>query len=322
MKRNLFLKTVLLAVIINSLVACAAFQPAKRPTSPLRVEFTQRWGDYTLMIAQKKGFFEKYGVQVEAVYYDALSDTFPDLASGQIDGALIAVGDIININRSAEMKVVAISDDGGASAILAGPEITRIEDLKGKTIGVLIGSQYELMVSEMLRSANMDAGDVTVIAVDPRDAALVLMTNQVQAVYTWEPFLSQAISNGNKLIYPTESQRLFPNMVVFRKSIAEQRPDDVRAFLRAWFDAINYRLQNPELTRSLVADYLGVSIQEVQPDNNLKIFTLNDNKAFFNIQGENSIFAVTKNTSDFLISIGAIAQMVDPLELLDPTYMP
>jgi NitT/TauT family transport system substrate-binding protein len=274
------------------------------------------------MIAQKKGFFEKYGVQVEAVYYDALSDTFPDLASGQIDGALIAVGDIININRSAEMKVVAISDDGGASAILAGPEITRIEDLKGKTIGVLIGSQYELMVSEMLRSANMDAGDVTVIAVDPRDAALVLMTNQVQAVYTWEPFLSQAISNGNKLIYPTESQRLFPNMVVFRKSIAEQRPDDVRAFLRAWFDAINYRLQNPELTRSLVADYLGVSIQEVQPDNNLKIFTLNDNKAFFNIQGENSIFAVTKNTSDFLISIGAIAQMVDPLELLDPTYMP
>lgn len=31
MKRNLFLKTVLLAVLINSLVACTAFQPAERP---------------------------------------------------------------------------------------------------------------------------------------------------------------------------------------------------------------------------------------------------------------------------------------------------
>jgi len=322
MTSKLFLKTVLLAVIINSLVACTAFQSTERPAPPLRVEFTQRWGDYTLMVAQEKGFFEEHGVQVEIVYYDVLSDTFPDLASGQVDGALIAVGDIININHSAEMKVVAISDDGGDSAILAGPEITRIEDLKGKTVGVLIGSQYELMVAEMLRSVNMDAGDVSITAVDPEDAALALRNNQVQAVHTWEPFLSQAISDGNKVIYPTVSKRLFPNMVVFRKSIVEQRPDDIRAFLLAWFDAVNYRIQNPELTRSIIADYLGVSIEEVQPDNNLKIFTLNDNEAFFNIQEENSIFAITKNMSDYLISIGAMAQMVDPLELLDSTYLP
>ena len=63
-------------------------------------------------------------------------------------------------------------------------------------------------------------------------------------------------------------------------------------------------------------------MEEVQSDNNLKIFTMDNNKAFFNIQGENSIFAITKTASDYLISIGVIAQMVDPLELLDPTYLP
>ena len=322
MKRNLFLKTILLAVLINSLVACTTIQPADRPTLPLRLEFTHRWGDYTLVVAQENGYFEKYGVQVEPVHYNELSEAFPDLASGQIDGALIGVGDIININHNTEMKVVAISDDGGASAILAGPEITRIEDLKDKKIGVQIGSQYELMVVEMLQSVNMDIDDVTILPVDPEDAPLVLESNQVQAVFTWEPFLSQAISNGNKVIYPTVTQRPFPNMLVFRKSIVEQRPDDVRAFLRAWFDAVNYRLQDPESTRSIAADALGMSMEEVQSDNNLEIFTMDDNKAFFNIQGENSIFAITKTASDYLISIGAIAQMVDPLELLDPTYLP
>lgn len=322
MKRKLFLKTVLLAILINALVACAEFQPAKSTAAPLRVGFTHRWGDYTLVVAQKKGLFEANKVQVELKDYKTLSNTFPDLASGQIDGALIAVGDIININGNAAMKVVAISDDGGRSAILAGPEITRIEDLRGKTIGVLVGSQYEHMVSEMLKSANMDTGDITMIAVNPEDAALVLKNNQVQAVFTWEPFLSQAIANGNKVIYPTTSERPFPNMIVFRKSIVEQRPDEVRAFLKAWFGAVNDRLQNPEETRLIAAAYLGVSVAEVQLDNNLKIFTLDDNKVFFNIQGENSIFTVTKNTSDYLISIGVITQMVDPLELLDQTYLP
>jgi hypothetical protein len=42
----------------------------------------------------------------------------------------------------------------------------------------------------------------------------------------------------------------------------------------------------------------------------------------FDVQNENSIYAVTKLTSDFLISIGAVAQQINPLELIDPDYLP
>ncbi|MBC7878437.1 MAG: ABC transporter substrate-binding protein [Anaerolineales bacterium] len=313
----------MLFVIMNILVACTAFQPEEVAAEPIRVEFTQWWGDYTLIIAQEKGFFEKYGVVVEPVYYEVFSDTYPDLASGQIDGALIAVGDIININRSANMKILAISDDGSFMSIMARPEINTVEDLKGKTIGVLIGTQYELMVSEMLRSANMEADDVNVVAMNPEDASVALRNNRVQAVFTWEPFLSDAILDGNKVIYPTDrSLRLFPDMIVFRESLVEERPDDIKAFLQAWFEAVDYRLQNPQETRSIVANYLGIDIEKVQPDDNLKILTLDDNKAFFNIENENSVYAIAKITSEYLISIGAVAQQIDPLELLDPSYLP
>jgi NitT/TauT family transport system substrate-binding protein len=323
MKRNSVLKILLSIVLINILAACAAFQPAEDDHTPIRVELTRRWGDYTLVIAQERGYFKKYGLDVELVYYDELSDSYPDLASGQIDGGLIPVMDIININRNAEMKVLAVSDDGGAMSIVAKPGINSVEDLNGKLVGVQIGSQYELMIAEMLQTASMDTSNVTVLAVNPEDAMQALESNKVEAVFTWEPFLSRAVSNGNRVLYPTDSSlRLFPNMLVFRRSMVEQRPDDVRAFLQAWFEAVEYRLQNPELVRSIAANYLDVDIEKIESDNDLNILTLNDNKAYFNIQSANSIYAITQLTSDYLISNGTVTQQVDPLELLDPTYLP
>lgn len=323
MKKQLSAKITLLVLLISILTGCAGIQTAPPPKSPIRIEFTQWWGDYTLLVAQEKGFFEKHGIQVEPVYYNVFSDTYPDLASGQIDGALIAVGDTININNNTDLKALAVSDDGSFMPIVARPEINSTRDLKGKKIGTLVGSQYELLTAKMLQDANIRSDEVSFIATNPEDAVTALSSNQVQAVFTWEPFLSDAIGNGNKVIYPTDrSLRLFPDMIVFQKSLIEKRPEDIRSFLLAWFEAVDYRLQNPQETRSIAAKYLGIAFEEVQPDDNLKIFTLADNKSFFNVENKKSIYAVSKTTSDYFISIGIMANKVDLLELLDPKYLP
>lgn len=323
MKRNFLTKITLLILLTNMLAACDALRPTPKPKPPLRVEYTQWWGDYTLLIAQEKGYFEKNGVQVEPVYYEVFSDTYPDLASGQIDGALIAVGDTINVNRNASMKIVAVQDNGGDNVVIAGPEINSIEDLRGKTIGMVIGSQFELTVVKMLQSANMSISDVTIVAIDPENALAALEKGQIQAAFIWEPYLSDAIAKGYKTIYPLkQEQLLFPDLIVFRKSVVEERPEDVRAFLKAWFQALEYRMQHQGETRDIAARHLGISAEEIRPDEHLKMFTLLDNKTLFNIQDANSIYSITKITSDYLISIGAMAEEIDPLELLDPAYLP
>lgn len=321
MKKSL-IRISLLIFGVNLLAACSILQPPPQKTEPLRVEYTKWWGDYTLVIAKEKGFFDKYGVEVEPVFYEKFSNTYPDLAAGQIDGALIAIGDAININHSAGMKAVAISDDGGEDSIVAAPEITSIQDLKGKKVGVLPGTQYELMISEMLKSSNMNPTDISIVSVDPGNARAALDAKQVQAVFTWEPFSTEAVAAGYRSIYPQESVHLFPNMIVFDRSVVSQRPEDIRNFLKAWFEAVDYREKNPDQTSSIIAKYLGLKVEEVQPDGNLNILTLDDNKVLFDIQSENSIYATTKRTSDYLISIGAVIQQADPLELLDPGYLP
>jgi NitT/TauT family transport system substrate-binding protein len=323
MKIHPIAKILPVVLLLSNLTACGTFQAIETPEEPLRVGYTQSWGDYTLLTAQDKGFFEKYDVPVEPIYYQVLSDAYPDLASGQIDCALISVEETININRNAPLKVVAVYDNGGRDAIIVGDNINSIQDLRGKTIGVTTGSQFELTVIKMLQSVNMSVGDVTIASMEPKDALSNLQQNQVQAAYTREPYLSESISNGYKVLYPNnEEQLLFPDMIVFRKSVVDKRPDDVRAFLKAWFQAVGYRLQHQGETRDIAAKYLGISPDQVKPDDGLKIFTVDDNKALFNVQKVNSIYNITKITSDYLISIGVIVENIDLLELLDPSYLP
>ncbi len=322
MRRNSFEKIILLIIILNSLAACTTLRSEESAKSPLRVAYSESWGDYTLLIAKEKGLFEKYGVEVEPVYYKIVSKKYSDLAAGQIDGALIGVGDAIKINYSSDMKIISISDDGGMDAIIGRSEINSIEDLKGKKIGVPLGTQYELVIKDMLRSANMDSSEVILVGIEPKNALFALKNNQVQAAYTWEPFISDAISNGNKIIYSSENLRLFPDVIVFNALIVEDRPEDIRAFMLAWFEAVEYRQQNQQETRAIAAKYLDVDIEKIQVDDNMTLLSLEENKAMFDVQKEDSIYVVTKRTSEYLISIGAIAQQFDPLELIDPDYLP
>jgi NitT/TauT family transport system substrate-binding protein len=323
MKNTCFAKIVPVILILNILTGCSVLQPVEAPDNePIRMGYTEWWGDYTLVVGKEKGFFQQQGVQVEPIFHEVYSEYIIDLASGQMDGAFLAMGDVININHVSPMKVVGVTDDGGADSIVVSPDIESIADLQGKKVGVRIGTQYELMVTEMLRSAGMDSSDVTIVEVDPEEVLTALSSDRVQAVYTWEPFLSEAVADGNKVIFPNEKMRLFPDVIVFRRSVVEQRPDDIKAFLRAWFLTVEYRMQHEGETRDIAAKYLELRPEEIQPDNNLKILTLSDNKAIFDIQDKNSIYTVTNITSDYLISIGAVTQQVDLLELIDPNFLP
>jgi len=323
MKNKLF-RNILLAIFMTAVsAACLPTQETEDTTvQPLRVGFTGKWGDYTLLVAKENNIFEKYGVEVDPVYYKVYSEYAVAMASGQLDGAFLAIGDIININPITPLKIVGLNDDGGANAILAGPDINEIGDLKGKRVGVLIGAQYEMMVADMLQSAGMNSGDIRIVFTNPEEALAALQTGRVQAVHAWEPYISQAIANGYKVIYPPQKTLLFPDAIVFRDSVIKQRPNDIRAFLAAWYEAVSYRLQHEGETRQIAAEYVGGTADNIKPDINLRIYPLQEAKVLFSIQEKNSIYDMTRMTSDYLVSIGSITQDIDLLALIDPSYLP
>lgn len=318
----------LLVTIIGtlSLLAACGIAPATETseTEPLYVEFTNWWGDFTIIIAQEQGLFEKYGVQVKPVYYETFARAIPDLASGQIDGGLFAIGDAINVSRHVEIKVVAVYDNGSFNTVVSIPEIALIEDLKNRRVGVQVGTTYELLISEMLKTANLSMSDVTLVNINPEDVPLSL-GQTIDAGFIYEPYTAEALAQGNNLLLKsTDLIGLYPDVIVFRQEIVETRPDEIRAFLRAWFEAVEFRQQNPQEARQIIADYFDTTVNEISPDNVLEIMTREDNYVLFNPETETRqpISQVARLNADYLVRMGVLSSSPNLDELLDPSYLP
>ncbi len=311
--------------ILVLLPACAT-NPAQdiRKGKPLVVEFTAWWGDYTIIIAQEMGLFEKYGVNVQPIYYETFSRALPDLAAGQIDGGLFAIGDAINVARHADLRVVAVYDNGSFNTVVSVPEINQIKDLAGKRIGVQIGTSYELLISEMLASANLKISDVTLVNVDP-EAVPSSLGRTIDAGFIYEPYTTEAIARGNNLLLKsTEYIGLYPDVIVFRGAIVDERGEDIRAFLKAWFEAVEFRQKNPEQAQQIIADYFGLPINNIIPDEALKILTLQENYEIFETGTgtKRSIYQTARLNADFLVRMGVLSNQPKLETLLTPAYLP
>ena len=290
---------------------------------PLLVEFTDRWSDYTLLIAQQKGFFKEHKVNVKPVYYEVFSQAVPDLTAGQLDGGLFPIRHAINVANYTDVKVVAVYDNGGLNTIVATPEIKTISDLKNKRVGVPIGTTYELLVNEMLKSANLSTADIELVDVTPENVPLSL-GETIDAGFVYEPYTSQSIADGNTLLITTDNFiGLYPSVIVFRQSITEQREDDVRNFLKAWFEAVEFSKKNPAEVQRIIANFYQVPESEIFPDDQLSIYTLEDNLSMFQQTNEKfrSIYDTAKTNADFLIRIGVLTTSPDINALIVPNYL-
>lgn len=323
--RTSLLKWIFLLGLAAALTGCGLFPESETPSrTPLRVEFTEWWGDYNLVIAQQKGFFQKHDVPVELVYYPVYARALPDLAARRIDGGLFSIGDAISVSKYTDIKAVAVYDNGSYNTIVSVPEIKRIRDLTGKRIGVQIGSTYELLISDMLASVGMSLSDVTLVNVVPEDVPDSL-GQTIDAGFVYEPYTSEALSRGNNLLMRSqEFVGLYPDVIVFNAAIVNERPQDIRAFLRAWFEAVEFRRQNPTEARQIIADYFQKPLAEIRPDDGLEIFGLEDNYDLFSTQTarKRSIYQTAQLNADFLVRIGVLPTAPDLNILLTPEYLP
>lgn len=131
LRRKLFLWGVLLAGL-NLLGAAASGQELKR----VRFGYPSlgfRQGH--IWVAKEEGFFRKYGLDVEPIFLRGGQMAIQALASG--DPPLMSIGQVVQASLAGHDLVLI----GGVeiyydSTVFARPDITRLEQLKGKRIGI------------------------------------------------------------------------------------------------------------------------------------------------------------------------------------------
>lgn len=303
------------------LVACSEAQTEERP--PLKIEWTDWEGDYTLLVAQELGLFEKYGVEVEPVYYENFSNAIPDMGSRKVDGGLFGINDMLTASSLTTVKTVAVYDSGGTVAVVSLAEINSVADLKGKKVGALLGSYGDLFVREMLSSAGLTLNDIELVNLDPSEILTALNNQSIAAGYVWAPLDQQAVIEGHKILFSQSAGLMAPDVIVFRGEVVEERPEDIRSFLTAWFEAVAFRKSNPQESQKIIANVTGKPLSEITLEPDITLYSREDNLQFFNqdTARSDSIYALAQLNLDFKVTRGDITIPPDLNLILDPSFL-
>lgn len=295
---------------------------------PMKVARYYWPGEFWIEIADKKGWFETAGLNVELVdsnpdYYGSLQDT----VDGKIDSNNWNLFDLMQFNAAGSDLVLVTNNDysDGIDAIVARSSIASIADLKGKAIGVDRGTYLEYILDTVLRRHGLTPGDVTKVEVAGEKAAEKFGNGKLDAIVTWEPVVSEAIEqwNGRKLFDTSEIRGISPAGQAFHRSFIEERPGDVQAFVNVWHKTTQFIKANQGESYTIIAVIYDVPPAEVQAFAHLdQTLDLRENLTSFSYgAGFESLHGAARQVNNFLIEKGTITKQLDSTEFIDSTFI-
>jgi ABC-type nitrate/sulfonate/bicarbonate transport system substrate-binding protein len=158
----IFLLACSLLIPIFTLSAFSAERPDKRMT--LRIGFASRSiQDMPFFVAHERGFFREEGLQAEIVLMKAIQ-TIQSLLSGSIDFGTATGTAVSAAVNGADVKVVMALTDKPAFDLIAQPNFTSVQQLRGKKIGVsAAGSLTEIVARQILIAHQVPPDQVTIL---------------------------------------------------------------------------------------------------------------------------------------------------------------
>ena len=272
-----WLQRLALGVMALTLLASCTQPPAQ----PLRVA-TLPWPGYeSIHLAQSLNYFDPSRIRVlDLVNASQASNA---LRNGTVDAALLTVDEVLLLLQdNVDIRIVLVMDvSNGADVVMARPNITTLQGLRGKRIGVETGAIGAIMFDAMLTAAKMRPADVQLVAMTVNEHAAAYRDKKVDAVVTFEPVRSQLLQQGARILFDSSQipDRIFDVLAVRTEAMADHR-QELFSLVAAHFKALDYLARQPQDAAVRLAPYLGVRADQVLSQfAGIKLLSLDENRA-------------------------------------------
>jgi ABC-type nitrate/sulfonate/bicarbonate transport system substrate-binding protein len=221
-------------------------------------------------IAQEAGLFKKHDLDFQLVFIASSSIVTAALLGG--DGEMTLTGGVGNViayvRGSSDVVFVGGAKNVMTQTLVAGGNIKKPEDIKGKKIGVSrIGGNSHYFTVQAMRRFNMEAGkDFTFIQTggDP-EALAALMAGGIDVACLTAPTDAQGIARGyHYVVYGPDLKIPYAaTAFVTKRSVINKRPQVIGRFMRAMAEAAKLQHTNREFTYKVLGKYLRLSDRSV-----------------------------------------------------------
>jgi NitT/TauT family transport system substrate-binding protein len=211
------------------------------------------------IIAEKKGFYSKYGLVPEHVLVPCAIATNAIL-SEDLDYNVCTGPGIAGAIKGLPIKLVMTTQDKLGYLLLVKPNVEKITDLRGKTIGIsTFGSQLYLTSTTLFRQAGLEPGrDINLLPGGDNTARLGAMdAGKVDAIFVSSPADIFGVKRGYKvLLWSRDHVPLTQNTVVTTDKKLKQFPDQVKRMLKGSIEALRFIREHQEESIGIAAKWL------------------------------------------------------------------
>lgn len=162
------------------------------------------------------------------------------VGNGKLEVAFLGDMPTVNVIATTPTAVVGLGKRNFSSIVSR--DFSRLDELKGRTIGFSAGSSSHLVLMRGLKSASMTEKDVTLLPLEPAAMPDALDNGKVDAYSAWEPTpsISLARSPKNRAIY----RGMSTDWVVFSREFAERDANVSHMLVAAYVRSLNWMRKN------------------------------------------------------------------------------
>jgi NitT/TauT family transport system substrate-binding protein len=255
-------KTVITSLLTLAVLSLSTLSGAAEE-KPLRIGWVYAMANAPAVIAEKKGFYAAEGLNVESKPFTDGPLLQQAVAAGDLDVAYVGSPPVYHwFSRGLKSKILAQVNYGQAAVIAnAKSPINSVADLRNKKLaGVAKGSGMDVLLRGYVlkEKARLDPDqDLTIVAMPPGNMNAALEHSDVDAAFSWEPFVSQSLLRGSSKLILDVNKDLpqYPWYVIIGvPKTLQDRPDDVVKLLRAHLKAIAFLQSHPDESNQIIAE--------------------------------------------------------------------
>ena len=314
----------LLALSIVAMACATGLAPVHAQETKITFAMSGWTGFAPLTLAKEAGIFKKNGLDV-TIKKIPQKDRHLAIASGDVQCAATTVETWIawNANGVATTQIFQLDKSFGADGMVVKGGISKISDLKGKTVAASApGTAPYFALAWFLKKNGMTPKDVKIVNLEPQAAANAIIAGvaDLDAAMTYEPYLSavRAKPEAGKIIATTLDYPMVMDTFGCTPNFLTDNPKAAKALADSYFEALEMIQKEPKKSFEI----MGADVKQTGEafEGSQKFLRWQDraaNQKFF--AGEHAAFS--KEAADLLMEMGVIKSLPDMSKLADTRFL-
>jgi ABC-type nitrate/sulfonate/bicarbonate transport system substrate-binding protein len=200
-------------------------------------------------------------LELQTVNIDSGPAAISLMKSGEIDIITDASTPPIAIATSTGVDARVVWMALGTKTAVVGAEgIASAEDLRGATIGTVVGSVADFVLVEYLEANGLTAQDVNILNVPGGSMRAAMQSGQIDAAVIWDPVIDSLLELPGTSVL---DERLVPSADLVSADFAEGNPEAVQRWVCGRAQAADDYIERPDEAQAAIGAQINLDAAEV-----------------------------------------------------------